>query len=131
MLIPVLVLSARPLAYITRATFLALSHIAEELIVIFASFDGLGRDPDGMVFSASNHDATGVGILLEVAHLWQEQGLGTRRSILFTAWGAQGAGEYGLQFFVDPPLHPLDQTFTIPIPRVRSICDAAALAWGE
>jgi ABC-type dipeptide/oligopeptide/nickel transport system permease subunit len=60
---------------------------ADELVIIFASYDGLGIDPDGTIFPASNHDATGVGILLEVARLWQEQELETRRTVLFVAWG--------------------------------------------
>jgi Zn-dependent M28 family amino/carboxypeptidase len=68
---------------------------AEELVVIFASYDGLGKDPDGTIFPASNHDATGVGILLEIARLWQEQGLDTRRSVLFVAWGGGTVDQIG------------------------------------
>jgi peptide/nickel transport system permease protein len=43
MLMPVLVLSARPLAYITRATFLALSRIMEEDFIRTAYSKGLSR----------------------------------------------------------------------------------------
>lgn len=72
---------------------------AEELIILFTSYDGLGKDPDGSIFPAINHSASGIGILLEIARLWHEQGLDTRRSVLFAAWGGGtfdfiGAEEY-------------------------------------
>ncbi len=62
-------------------------NLSGQLIVLFASYDGLGVDPDGTVFPAVNHNASSVGLLLELARLWQEQNLDARRSVLFVAWG--------------------------------------------
>jgi peptide/nickel transport system permease protein len=61
--------------------------LAGQLVILFTSYDGLGRDPDGTVYPAANHGASGVAILLELARLWQEQNLDARRSVMFVAWG--------------------------------------------
>jgi Zn-dependent M28 family amino/carboxypeptidase len=58
------------------------------LVILFTYYDGLGIDPDGTVYPAANQNASGVGILLELARLWQEQNLDARRSVLFVVWGA-------------------------------------------
>ena len=73
--------------------------LASELVIIIANYDGLGIDPDGTLFPAANHNASGTGILLEVARLWQEKDLDPRRPVLFVAWGAgtlenSGAAEF-------------------------------------
>jgi ABC-type dipeptide/oligopeptide/nickel transport system permease subunit len=59
-----------------------------QLVILFAAYDGLGVDPNGKTYPGANHGASGVGVLLELARLWQEQSLDTRRSVLFVAWGA-------------------------------------------
>jgi ABC-type dipeptide/oligopeptide/nickel transport system permease subunit len=75
--------------------------LAEELIVLFASYDGLGVDPDGTVYPAANYNASGVGLLLEMARLWHEQRLDARRSVLFVAWGAGQLDESGAEAFLN------------------------------
>lgn len=62
--------------------------LAGQLIILYAYYDGLGTDPDGTVFPAANRNASGTGILLELARLWHEQDLDARRSVLFVVWGA-------------------------------------------
>jgi ABC-type dipeptide/oligopeptide/nickel transport system permease subunit len=84
------------LAYKTGSDF----DLAGELVVLFATYDGLGMDPDGTVFPAANHDASGVGILLEMARLWQEQNLDARRSVLFAAWGGGELDDSGARAFL-------------------------------
>ena len=61
--------------------------LASDMMVIYTSYDGLGVDPDGTVFEGANHNASGVGMLLEIARLWDEQELDPRRTVLFVAWG--------------------------------------------
>ncbi len=75
--------------------------LADELVVIFTTYDGLGIDPDGTVFPATNHNASGVGMMLEIARLWEEQGLDTRRSVLFVAWGGSELDKNGAQEFLE------------------------------
>lgn len=73
--------------------------LSGQLIVLFAAYDGLGTDPDGTVFPAANHNASGVGLLLETARVWQEQDLNARRSVLFVAWGGGHLNDSGARAF--------------------------------
>ena len=74
-----------------------------ELVVIFAHYDGLGRDPDGTIFPGANHNASGISILLETARLWQEQDLEPRRPVLFAAWGGGALDNPGASAFLSNP----------------------------
>lgn len=71
-----------------------------QLVVLMAYYDGLGIDPDGTVYPAANQNASGVGILLELARLWEEQDLDARRSVLFVAWGAGNLESPGMEQFL-------------------------------
>lgn len=74
--------------------------LVSQVVVLFANYDGLGTDLDGTVFPAANHNASGVGMLLEIARLWQEQNLDARRSVLFVAWGGVQLQESGVEDFL-------------------------------
>jgi peptide/nickel transport system permease protein len=74
--------------------------LAGQLVVLYASYDGLGIDPDGTIFAGANHNASGIGVLLELARLWQEQQLDARRSVLFVAWGAGQLEDSGAGVFL-------------------------------
>ena len=75
--------------------------LSDQLVVVYASFDGLGLDPDGTIYPAANHNASSVGLLLEVARLWQLQELNARRSVLFVAWGGGQLDEPGAKEFLN------------------------------
>jgi Zn-dependent M28 family amino/carboxypeptidase len=75
--------------------------LASELVIIYAHFDGLGIDPDGTLYPAANHDASGVGVMLEMARLWQAESLDPRRPVLFVAWGAGSLFDPGARAFID------------------------------
>jgi peptide/nickel transport system permease protein len=79
--------------------------LADEVVVLFTYYDGLGTDPDGTVFPAVNHNATSVAMLLELARLWQEQDLDTRRTTMFVAWGGEGLEESGAKLWIDDPFN--------------------------
>ncbi|MFN2233698.1 MAG: ABC transporter permease subunit [Anaerolineales bacterium] len=74
--------------------------IANELVVVAVNYDGLGRDPDGVIFQGANHNASGISTLLELIHLWQEQKIDTRRSVLLIAWGAGFLDDPGITSFL-------------------------------
>jgi ABC-type dipeptide/oligopeptide/nickel transport system permease subunit len=75
--------------------------LSSELVVLIANYDGLGTDRDGTVFPGANHNASGVGTLLELARLWQEQDLDPRRSVLFVAWGGGQLDNPGIREFLE------------------------------
>ncbi|MCP4428037.1 MAG: M28 family peptidase, partial [Chloroflexi bacterium] len=65
-------------------------ELGNEMVILFVRYDGLGIDPDGTVYPGANHNASGTAVLLELAHLWHEQGLDSRRTTMFVAWGGAG-----------------------------------------
>lgn len=69
--------------------------LSRELIILYVTYDSLGIDPDGTEYPGANHNATGVGLLLEIARLWQQQGLSPRRTVLFAAWGGATLDDSG------------------------------------
>ncbi|MFZ0547838.1 MAG: ABC transporter permease subunit [Candidatus Promineifilaceae bacterium] len=79
--------------------------LADEVVVLFTYYDGLGTDPDGTVYPAVNHDATGVAMLLELARLWQEQDLDTRRTTMFVAWGGAELDQSGASAWISDPFN--------------------------
>jgi len=75
--------------------------LADELVVIYVAYDGLGVDPDGTIYPATNHNAGGVGLMLELVRLWQEQSLDTRRTTMFVAWGGEQLDDSGTAVWVE------------------------------
>jgi Zn-dependent M28 family amino/carboxypeptidase len=82
----------------------------DEVVIVGAHYDHLGRDPDGTIFAGANDDASGVAVLLEIARLWQEQGYVPERTVLFAAWDAEEKGLLGSQYYVEHPRYPLTAT---------------------
>jgi len=75
-------------------------NLSHELVVLFANYDTLGAEPEGTVYPGANHNATGIGVLLEIARTWQEQELKARRPVLFVAWGGGELTEPGTMQFL-------------------------------
>ncbi|MFQ5421526.1 MAG: M28 family metallopeptidase, partial [Anaerolineae bacterium] len=100
--------------------------LRQEVVIIGAGYDYAGDDPDdevclsggacldlpGFKYPGAN-DASGVGVLLEVARLWQESGYRPARSVLFAAWGAETLGQAGSRFYAAHPAVPLTQTVAL------------------
>ena len=86
--------------------------LSQELVIIGAHHDHVGNDP-GLQYAGLNDNASGVGVLLEIARLWQEEGYRPQRSILLAAWGAQEPGEIGARFYIEHPAHPLTSTIAV------------------
>ncbi|MGD8604212.1 MAG: M28 family peptidase, partial [Anaerolineales bacterium] len=76
-------------------------NLSVGIIVIMATYDGLGIDPDGTIYPGANNNASGVAVMLELARLWQEQQLSPRRSVLFVAWGGATTSPEQMAEFLD------------------------------
>ncbi|MDH7486081.1 MAG: M20/M25/M40 family metallo-hydrolase [Anaerolineae bacterium] len=83
---------------------------ADELVILSAHYDHVGRSADGTLYPGADDDASGVAVLLEVARLWREAGVRPRRSVLFAAWGAEEFGQLGSAHYLSHPLRPLTDT---------------------
>ncbi len=94
-------------------------ELREEVLILGAHYDHVGDDPSALVCAATrcsrigglrypgaNDDASGIGVLLEIARLWQESGYRPQRSVLFAAWGAQELDEAGSRAFLALPVVP-------------------------
>jgi uncharacterized protein len=110
-----------------------------QAILLAAQYDHVGDDPDALVcppesggqeaghrggapyppdcewvagkrYAGANDNASGVGVLLEIARTWHESGYRPRHSVIFAAWGAHEPGEMGLRYYLENPAFPLDRT---------------------
>lgn len=62
---------------------------ADEILVIYTSFDGLGLSEFGQE-KVPEDDLAKIAVLLEIMHTWNEQKLDPRRSVQFVIWGGEG-----------------------------------------
>ena len=85
----------------------------DEIVVISAHYDHVGRNPDGTVYNGANDNASGVAVMLEIARLWQAQGFKPARSVLFAAWDGEERGWLGSTYYVENPVYPLDHTVAL------------------
>lgn len=75
--------------------------LADQLVVVFAHYDGLGTDPNGIQYPGANHNASGISVMLEIARLFQNQELNPRRPVLFVAWGGGTLENPGAKVFLE------------------------------
>ena len=103
--------------------------LKDEIVILGAHYDYVGNDRDvwdcppnpqgraldclripGVRYSGENDNASGVGVLLEIARSWQQAGYRPMRTVLFAAWGAQEQGEIGSRYYLQQPFFPLSAT---------------------
>ncbi len=82
----------------------------DEIVVVGAHYDHIGREPDGVVMNGANDNASGTATVLEIARLWHAQGFVPARSVLFAAWDAEEVGLLGAYHYVRNPTYPLTRT---------------------
>ncbi|MBC7223476.1 MAG: M28 family peptidase [Anaerolineae bacterium] len=87
----------------------------EEVVIVGAHYDGLGTDPDGTIFPAANDDASGVGVLLEVARLWHERHMDPRRTVVFAAWAGGVLDAGGPVAYFDAPAGGISYLQTVAV----------------
>lgn len=100
---------------------------ADEIVIVGAHFDHVGKDPGGevctrpavdaepecrsveaAVYWGANDNASGTASLLELARQWHAVGFRPRRSVLFAGWDAEEQGLWGSSHFVLSPTVPLE-----------------------
>ncbi|HEX3080927.1 MAG TPA: M28 family peptidase [Puia sp.] len=92
--------------------FLEGGDLKDELLVISAHYDHLGKK-DSVIYFGADDDGSGTVSLLELAAAFSKAkaaGKGPRRSILFLANSGEEKGLWGSEFYTDHPLYPLDKT---------------------
>ena len=92
--------------------FIEGSDLKEELIIITAHYDHLGKH-DSLIFNGADDDASGVAGAMEIAEafmLAKKDGKGPRRSILIMPVSGEEKGLLGSKYYTDNPVYPLKNT---------------------
>jgi hypothetical protein len=88
------------------------SDLKDQLLVISAHYDHLGRK-DSVIYFGADDDGSGTVSLLELAAAFSKAkaaGKGPRRSILFLANSGEEKGLWGSEYYTDHPVYPLSLT---------------------
>ena len=89
------------------------TDLKQEAIIFSAHWDHLGADPqakgDG-IYNGAVDNATGLGVLLELARVWAALPQKPRRTALFLAVTAEEGGLRGSEYYSQHPLIPLAKT---------------------
>lgn len=89
------------------------SEKPEELLVLSAHLDHIGKDQSGNVYNGADDDGSGTVALLEIAEAFQQavkDGNGPKRSILFLHVTGEEKGLYGSKYYTQYPVYPLENT---------------------
>lgn len=100
---------------------------AHEAVVVTAHYDhlGIGMPVNGdSIYNGAYDNASGVSVLLALAHALSRSDPKPDRSILFVATAAEEANLLGARYYVRHPVVPLDST-------IADINIDGASLWGE
>ncbi|HET6254854.1 MAG TPA: M28 family peptidase [Puia sp.] len=92
--------------------FLPGTDLKDQIIVISAHMDHLGKRGNDIYYGADD-DGSGTVSILQIATAFAKAkaaGKGPRRSILFLANSGEEEGLWGSAFYTDHPTYPLDKT---------------------
>lgn len=88
------------------------SDLKDELLVISAHYDHLGKDGN-MIFNGADDDGSGTSAILNIAKAFataKKEGHGPRRSVLCIAFSGEEKGLLGSDYYTDHPEFPLKNT---------------------
>jgi len=88
------------------------SDLANEVVVVSAHYDHLGKDAD-TVYNGADDDGSGTVSLIEMAEAMMQakaDGAGPRRSVLFIAFSGEEKGLLGSKAYVEDPVFKLENT---------------------
>ena len=92
--------------------FIEGTDLKEELIIITAHYDHLGKHQD-KIFNGADDDGSGTSATLEIAEafmLAKKEGNGPRRSVLIMPVSGEEKGLLGSKYYTDHPIYPLENT---------------------
>ena len=88
------------------------TDIKEELIIITAHYDHLGKEGD-VVYNGADDDGSGTVAVINLAQAFtqaKKEGHGPRRSILFMPVSGEEKGLLGSAYYTENPVYPLKNT---------------------
>ena len=81
----------------------------DSFLVVTAHYDHLGRMGKDTYFPGANDNASGVAMMLEMAHYFADSLHRLPYSVLFIGFAGEEAGLVGSQFYANNPLFPLSK----------------------
>jgi len=88
-------------------------QLKSQYVIFSAHWDHLGIGPEvngDHIYNGAVDNATGCGMLVEIARAWADLPHKPRRSALFLAVTAEEAGLRGSEYYASHPIFPLDKT---------------------
>lgn len=92
--------------------FIEGTDLKEEIIVVTAHYDHLGKEGD-IVYNGADDDGSGTVAVIEMAQAFakaKKEGHGPRRSMLFMTVSGEERGLLGSRWYTEKPVFPLEQT---------------------
>jgi hypothetical protein len=89
-------------------------EIGDELVIISGHYDHEGVAPTGDIYPGADDDASGTGVVMEIAKVMASGNFAPRRTLLFAGWGSEEAGLVGSYYYVEEdPKYPLEDTLAV------------------
>lgn len=92
--------------------FIEGTDLKNEIVVVSAHYDHLGKDND-LVFNGADDDGSGTVSIIELAQTFmkaKKDGHGPRRSLVFIAFSGEEKGLLGSKYYTQNPVFPLQNT---------------------
>lgn len=89
------------------------SEVPNEAVLLMAHWDHMGRDTTltgDQIFNGAVDNATGTGMLIEIARAFQAMPRAPRRTVIFVATTAEERGLLGSEYLARHPVKPLKST---------------------
>lgn len=83
--------------------------VPDSFVVFTAHYDHLGRMGKEVYFPGANDNASGISMLIELAHYFKNNPEAQKYSLVFMAFAAEEAGLHGSRFYVSAPSFPLEK----------------------
>ncbi len=64
-----------------------------QVIMVHAYYDGVGLDPDGVLYPGANDNASGIASMLEIARVLKEGDYQPKKTVVFVAWSGGERGQ--------------------------------------
>lgn len=85
----------------------------DEYLIIGANIDHVGSGIDGQYFPGALNNASGTGMMLELARIIKSQRNLPDKTIIFAGWNARENVAAGSQYYVENPIYSLEKTQVI------------------
>lgn len=88
-------------------------ELKEEVVIVGAHYDHVGKDNRGRVFGGADDNASGTAGVLEIARAFQNLKEKPKRTVLFILFTAEEKGLFGSKYYVEHPIFPLEKTAAV------------------